>query len=375
MRAVVLRDGELVLVETDPPHLGPGQLLVEPIAVGICGSDLSAREHTADFLEGHALLGVHHSIFDPHRDVVLGHEFTARVIEVGAQVEGFAAGDLLVTLPVVVDGDGVWRTVGYSNDYPGGLADRVVVQAHGHLRIPHDVSPVLSAITEPMATGVNGVLRSNIQIPTGAIVTGCGPVGLGAVVELAQRGIFPVVASDPSPVRRTAATKLGADAAVDPLTTDPVTVWRDLARDSQPLYVFEASGKVGILDALLRTVPPYTRVYVVGTCMTPDTIRPLVAMLNNASVDYVTGPARGESSYHALEAMFRHIARGHFDPRHVVSGYTGFAGVSALFDLLRPQDPHAIEHVKVLVLPHLDTADIVDSDADLPPFGVTRKQN
>ena len=76
MRAVVLRDGELVLVETDPPHLGPGQLLVEPIAVGICGSDLSAREHTAAFLEGHALLGVHHSIFDPHRDVVLGHEFT-----------------------------------------------------------------------------------------------------------------------------------------------------------------------------------------------------------------------------------------------------------------------------------------------------------
>jgi threonine dehydrogenase-like Zn-dependent dehydrogenase len=349
MRAVVLRHGELTFAELPEPRPGPGQLLVEPIATGICGSDLSAREHTAEFLSGHELAGAHHSLFDPARDLVMGHEFTSRVLEVGGGVDGYTVGDHLVTLPVAVDAAGAHHTVGYSTRFPGGLAERVVVQAHGHLKIPPGVSPYTAAVTEPMATGLNGVLRSHIEVPTGALVTGCGPVGLGAIVELSQHGIHPIVASDPAPVRRRAATALGADEVVDPLEADPSHVWRDLADKNQRLYVYEASGKRGILETLIDTLPPHTRIYVVGTCMTQDSFKPLVAMLKNIAIDYVTGPAYGETEYHALTAMFRHICRGRFDPETVVTGYTGLEGVPALFDLLRPQDPHEISHVKVLV--------------------------
>lgn len=349
MRAVVLRSGELLVAEAETPTLGPGQLLVEPIATGICGSDLSARDHTTEFLSGHAVAGARHSLFDPTRDLVMGHEFTSRVLEVGENVTGYCAGDQLVTLPVAVDSAGAHHTVGYSTEFPGGLADRVVVQAEGHLKIPSGISPYAAAVTEPMATGLNGVLRSHVEVPTGALVTGCGPVGLGAIVELAQRGIYPIIASDPAPVRRQAATALGADVVVDPLEDDPIAAWRDLADTSQQLYIYEASGRRGILDTLIESAPSHTRIFVVGTCMTEDTFKPLVAMLKNIAIEYITGPGYGATNYHALTAMFRHICRGRFDPETVVTGYTGLEGVPALFELLRPQDPHEITHVKVLV--------------------------
>ena len=103
MRAVVMRAGQLLVSEVPEPPLGPGQLLVEPIATGICGSDLSVREHTSGFLQGHVLAGAEHSLFDPGRDLVLGHEFTSRVLELGEGVEEYVVGDELVTLPHVVD--------------------------------------------------------------------------------------------------------------------------------------------------------------------------------------------------------------------------------------------------------------------------------
>ena len=362
MRAVVLRAGELLVKDIPEPELGPGQLLVEPIATGICGGDLSVRQHTADFLREKAAIGATGSVFDPDKDLVLGHEFTSRVLEVGPRAIGYAPGDNIVTLPHVVDREGVRRTVGHSNDYPGGLAERVVVQAEGHLLIPDGVPADLAAVTEPMATGLNGVLRSHIEVPAGAIVTGCGPVGLGSVVELRQRGIYPVVASDPSPLRRQVALELGADKAVDPAETDPVSIWMDLADRKQQLYVFEASGSRGILNTLMYTVPPFSRIFVVGANMLDESIRTLVGVSKNVAIEFVGGPGPGDSKYHALAAMLRHIARGSFDPRSVVTGCTGYEGVPQLFDLLRRDDPHGIDQIKVLVRHDLDSAAIHSYD-------------
>lgn len=366
MRALVMRDGDLIVDEVDEPSLGADQLLVEPIAVGVCGSDLSAWEHTEDFLAAHGAAGMEGFEFDPKQGLVFGHEFTSRVLEVGPQGTDQAPGDVIVTLPHVIDAQGVSRCVGYSNAYPGALAERVVVQAGGHLTIPASVSPVLAAITEPLATGVNAVLRSAI-VPSkcGAVVIGCGPIGLGAVLELAQRGIAPIVASDPSAKRREAASAMGAHHVVCPPDTDPLDVWNETAAHAQTLHVFEASGRPGMLDHLLHRVPPYTRVTVAGACMVEDTIRPVVAVSKNVTLDFITGPGRDEATYTALATTFEHLCRERFDPRHIVTGQTGLAGAPALFELLRPRQPSTIEHVKVLVRHDLDTAEIEPLDASV----------
>lgn len=353
MRAVILRRGGLRVDSVPEPVAGSGQLLVAPIATGVCGSDLSAWQHTEDYLTAQRDAGADGGLFDPDQDLVLGHEFTSRVVAVGDGVTDYAAGDLLVTLPWVRDSRGVVRTVGYSNDYPGGLAECVVVQADGHLRIPAGVDPVTAAVTEPLATGVNAVLRSGIAPPAGALVTGAGPVGLGAVALLAEREIHPLVVSDPSPQRRALGMRFGADQAVDPAQADPVAAWRALTDGQQRLYLFEASGRRGLLNELICRVPQHTCFFVAGACMELDVIRPVVAVMKNISVTFLTAQDWGEDEYTAFRVTFERVADGRIDAAALVTGYAGFDGVPELFASLRPADPHAIEHVKVLVRPEL----------------------
>ncbi len=92
MRAAVYHGPRDVRVETRPrPRAGPDQLLVEVSVAAICGTDAS------EYVDGPHLIPAGG---DP---IVLGHEFTGRVVEVGAAVAGFARGDR------VVSGAGVWR--------------------------------------------------------------------------------------------------------------------------------------------------------------------------------------------------------------------------------------------------------------------------
>ncbi|MFF3569146.1 alcohol dehydrogenase catalytic domain-containing protein [Nocardia jiangxiensis] len=359
MKAVVLRHGDLVVTDIPEPPLGPGQLLVQPLAVGICGSDLSARQHTGEFLAAHREAGVDGALFDSGRDVVFGHELTGRVVRVGVGVTDFHPGQNLVILPMVIGTDGVMHTLGYANDYPGGLAERIVVQAYGHLPIPDSVSPYLAAVTEPMATGLNAVLRSGIQAGAAAVVTGCGPVGLGAVVDLAYRGIHPIIASDPSAQRREIAKAYGADIVVDPAQQDPLTVYRDQTATARELFVFEASAASGLLDRLMAAVPPFTRILVVGAGMTRESIRTVTGVLKNVSIEFVGGPGKNEDRYIALDQMFAHLVEGRFDPAAMVTGYAGLDSVAEVFDALRPRNAAAIEHVKILVRPDVTQRGIV----------------
>ncbi|WP_406426558.1 zinc-binding dehydrogenase [Streptomyces sp. NBC_00147] len=349
MRAAVMQSGRIFTTDLPEPRPAAGQLLVEPIAVGICGSDLSAWQHTDDFLAAHEETEALGEVFDPERPLAMGHEFTARVIALGRDVENYAVGDELVVLPGVTAPDGRVHTVGYANDYPGGLAERSVVWAYGHLKIPEGISPVLAAVTEPLATGVNGVLRSGVQPGDGALVTGTGPVGLGAVIELAARGVAPIVVSDPSARRRQIALAYGAHIAVDPLQDDPVEAWRKNTPAGRRLHIIEASGARGLLASLMASAPPYTRVTVIGAGMRPEEIRPVVGVLKNTSIEFVGGPGFGETEYKAFARTFDHLRSGLFDPALMVTGYAGLDAAASVFAALRPSSPSTIDHVKILI--------------------------
>lgn len=349
MRAAVMQSGRIFTTDVPEPRPAAGQLLVETIAVGVCGSDLSAWQHTDDFLISHEETGAVGEVFDPARPLVMGHEFTARVAELGEGVQGYEVGEELVILPGVTAPDGRVHTVGYANDFPGGLGEHSVVWAYGHIKIPEGVSPVLAAVTEPLATGVNGVLRSAVEPGDGALVTGAGPVGLGAVIELAARGVAPIVVSDPSAKRREIALAYGAHIAVDPLRDDPVEAWRKNASAGRRLHIIEASGAKGLLASLMATAPAYTRISVIGSGMRPEEIRPVVGVLKNTTLEFVNGPGFGESEYRAFSRTFEHLREGRFDPALMVTGYAGLDAAAKVFATLRPSSPSTIGHVKILI--------------------------
>ena len=110
MRAAIMRDGILRVDEIGAPAPGPGEVLVKTLACGICGSDLHALKHIEKVVES-APGGM---TMDPARDVVMGHEFCAEVLDHGPGTEGtLPVGTRVCSVPVLTR-NGEAMTVGYS---------------------------------------------------------------------------------------------------------------------------------------------------------------------------------------------------------------------------------------------------------------------
>ncbi|MEV7526252.1 zinc-binding dehydrogenase [Streptomyces sp. NPDC091371] len=361
MRAAVLEGGRFLVREYADPVPGPGQALVDIEACGICGSDLSAVAHTEDFLRASRDSGTTSFLFDPGRPLVMGHEFSGRVVAYGPGGSGPEPGTGVVGLPWAVDTGGVVRTVGYSNAFPGGFGERIVVQAQALLPVPDSLDLALASLTEPLAVGFGNIARSTAGEGTSAVVIGCGPVGLGAIAALLERGAGPVVASDPSALRRAAAAGLGAHAVVNPSgadpadaraagpagagPVDPVALCAELAgTGARPMVVVNCVGVPGMLNTLLHTVPRGTEILQIGGVMTEDVIRPVVGIYKDVTIRMcLTYPPQ------EFGATLARLADGRIDPAALVTGEAGFGGLAAAFASLRRPE----EHIKVLIRPDL----------------------
>ena len=347
MRAAVLSRGAMVVRDdVAEPTPGFGQVLVEVKACGICGSDLHFAQHGHDMLElgrqmeGMPDLGVDEDI-DLDQDVFMGHEFAAEVLEVGPDTDAAApVGSLVTSLPVLLGMDGI-RPIVYSNTVRGGYGERMLLSAPMLLEVPNGLSAGHAALTEPMAVGLHAVNRSRIEPGEGAIVLGCGPVGLAVVAALRVRGIEPIVAADLSTARRELARSMGAHVVVDPREETGWSAW-GRSGNVRPPVVFEAIGVPGILDGILRAVPAQSRVVVVGVCMQADTINPFFGISKELNIQFVLGYDPTE-----FAESLRSIAEGAIDIAPMITGEVGLDGVPQAFDDLR--DPDA--HCKILVVP------------------------
>lgn len=345
MRAVILRRGELVVDEVDEPRPGPGQALLEIVACGICGSDLHCARHAHAFTAAARATGMSIFDFDADQDLVMGHEFSGRVIELGAPLDDGAAptvreGDLVVAHPIVRQTDG-YHSVGYSNSHPGGYGERVVVQSSGLLIIPNGTDPGHAALTEPLAVGLHAVNASSAVERGSAIVIGCGPVGLAVIAALRLQGVPLVVAADLSPTRRALAGVMGAHVVVDPREQGAVAAWRaEGARG--PAVIIEAVGVPGMIAATMRQAPSRSELVVVGLCMEPDTIEPTVAISRQLTVRFVLGWNAEE-----FAASLAGIAEGRIDVAPLITGRVDLNGTADAFSILGQPD----EHVKILVQP------------------------
>jgi threonine dehydrogenase-like Zn-dependent dehydrogenase len=345
MRAAVLRAGEMVVRDdVDDPTPEFGQVLVEVKACGICGSDLHFAKHGATMLAlGREMEGIPDMGRTPPdlgRDIFMGHEFSAEVLDVGPDTVGPKAGTLVTSIPIMMTMTGVKDLV-YSNDLPAGYSERMLLSAPMLVEVPNGLDADRAALTEPMAVGLHAVNRSNIQPGEGALVLGCGPVGIAVIAALQLRGIAPIVASDYSPARRALAERMGAHVSLDPAEERAFDVW---TRESggRPLVVFEAIGVPGIIDGALRAAPPQSRIVIVGVCMERDAITPFFAIGKELNLQFVLGYDPME-----FEATLRSIAEGEMDVEPMITGRVGLDGVPDAFRALA----HPDQHCKILVTP------------------------
>jgi threonine dehydrogenase-like Zn-dependent dehydrogenase len=342
-----MRQGRLVVDETDDPRPEPGQMLVRILACGICGSDLHFLRHgetmvamTDAMLPSMGAQGMGMAPIDLSGDIVMGHEFCAEVVELGPDTTGPKPGTRVVSVPVLFSSTGLHQ-LAYNNEYPGGYAQYMVLSAPLALEVPNGLATRHAALTEPLAVGMHGVARSGATARDGAVVMGCGPVGLAVIAALRAIGVESIVACDLSPTRRAMARTMGAVEAVDPTVEGVVDAWRRID-GNRPLVAFEAVGVPGMLQQLLHDLPPGTRVAVVGVCMEPDRILPFFAIAKELSLHFALAYGAEE-----FAGALRTLAEGEIDASPMITGTVDLEGVPGAFEALARPD----EHVKILVEP------------------------
>jgi threonine dehydrogenase-like Zn-dependent dehydrogenase len=380
MKAVTCRAGTLEVADLPEPEPGPGQLLIDVLRCGICGSDLHARTHSDELAAVTREVG-YDGIFRSADAVVLGHEFSGEVLDRGRNTPAsMRAGTRVVAFPLLRRGGAVHPT-GLSPSAPGGYAERMLVEASMTFAVPNGLPTGLATLTEPLAVGLHAVRRSDIGKGQVAVVIGCGPVGLAVICMLKARGVRTVIASDLSAGRRALATACGADVVVDPGETSPFATatdhghltsapavfelavgsmeklrriplvpWTRIYRLAEAVgaatpkhpVIFECVGVPGMIDQLITTAPIFSRVVVVGVCMQPDRIRPVMAINKEIDLRFVLGYTPIE--FH--EAL-RLLAEGNVDAAPLLTGQVGLDGVAAAFTALADPERHA----KILIDP------------------------
>jgi (R,R)-butanediol dehydrogenase/meso-butanediol dehydrogenase/diacetyl reductase len=251
--------------------LRPTQVLIAPRTCGICGTDL--HEYVAGPIvtpiEPHPLTGA-------QLPQILGHELSADVLAIGAEVTNVAVGDRVSVMPLVYCGHCYFcrrglnhlcvemGCFGLSWDW-GGLAGLGVVESYQAWRLPDELSYEQGALVEPAAVAAWGIEQGGVRPGDTVLVTGAGPIGALAVLAARAAGAGAVYLSEPNAKRAERARGLDATAIFDPRATDVVAELRERSEGGLGVDVaIECSGNEAALRACLGAVRTHGTVVQVG---------------------------------------------------------------------------------------------------------------
>ncbi|WP_251859598.1 2,3-butanediol dehydrogenase [Clostridium sp. Marseille-Q2269] len=209
--------------EIEEPKIIKGSVKIKVKWCGICGSDLH------EYLGGPIFIpvGEPHPLSGTTAPVVLGHEFSGEIVEVGERVTKFKIGDRVIVEPIVACGkcpacmEGKYNlcsSLGFHGlcGSGGGLAEYTVFPEEFVHKIPDEMSYEDAALVEPMAVGLHSVRISNFNAGDTALVLGAGPIGLATIECLKAAGARLIVVLQRKSIRQKYAKRAGADVVLDP---------------------------------------------------------------------------------------------------------------------------------------------------------------
>ena len=249
MKAAVCKDREQIVIEEVPvPEPGQGEVLVQVKATGLCGSDV-------DGYTGH-----HPMIGWP---IILGHECSGVVAELGAGVEGWNPGDEVAVEPfftckkcpaciqskynLCVE----LKITGHQ--VPGSMADYVIAEACFLHRKPENVPFAEAAIAEPVSGSLHAVERVGPRFGDFVAIIGCGTIGGLAMQHTLNKGCEVLIA-DPEEFKLEAARELGVCHTVNPEKESLEETVTDLTGGVGADAVIEAVGLPGTLAQTVKLV-------------------------------------------------------------------------------------------------------------------------
>ncbi|MET0588068.1 MAG: alcohol dehydrogenase catalytic domain-containing protein [Novosphingobium sp.] len=263
MKVLNIHDvGDVRLDDYERPEHGPKDVVIKMKAVGICGSDLS-------YIKMGGIMR------QPGGVTALGHEGAGEVLHVGSEVEGIAVGDPVIVNPMMTPSN-----IGSGGPEGAFVPELLVREAQlgaSILPIPDGISYEIAAMCEPLAVAMHGVNRADVKPGDKVVVFGCGPIGLGMILWLVDRGITDVVALDLAQERLDRAIALGARAALNPSN---VNLRDELAKlhGEVPSYgrvgvgtdaYIDAAGAPNILTEVIMMAKFHARLVITAAYMKP----------------------------------------------------------------------------------------------------------
>lgn len=293
---------DLRIEERDAPQPGPGEVLIRMAAGGICGSDLHYYNHG-----GFGTVRL-------KEPMILGHEVAGWIEALGAGVEGLAPGQLVAVSPSRPCGDCAYcregsqnhclnmRFYGSAMPFPHiqGAFREVLVADASQCAVADGLSPAQAAMAEPLAVVLHAAKRAGDLAGKRVLVTGCGPIGMLAIMVARMAGALEVVATDVAGFTLDMATKIGADATHN-VAERPDALAGFGALKGHFDVLFECSGVAAALGAAIPAMRPGGIIMQLG--LGGDMTLPVQAM--TARELELRGSFRFHSEFFTAVAMMR----------------------------------------------------------------------
>jgi len=288
MQALVLEQtNQLSLREINIEEtLGPYDVRIAIRNVGICGSDVHYYQH--------GRIGP----FVVQEPMVLGHEASGSVVEVGSQVTHLKAGDRVCMEPGIPDPNSRPTRLGMYNLDPavrfwatppvhGVLRPSVVHPANFTFRLPDNVSYAEGAMVEPLAIGMHAANKAQIRPGDLAVVTGAGTIGMMTALAALAGGCSRVVITDVQQPKLDLAATLGPITPVNITRQSLAEVVHEMTDGWGADIVFEASGNAQAAAKVFEPLCPGGRVVLIGMPGDPIPYDVVAAQVKEARVEHI----------------------------------------------------------------------------------------
>ena len=329
VKALVLTEYNHFEIQDVPePQVGPEEVLIQVKACGICGSDV----HGMDGSSGRR-----------QPPIIMGHEASGVIAQVGQRVSGWEAGDRVTFDSTIWCGKCHFcamgrvnlcdnrRVLGVSCDefrQDGAYAEYVAVPENIVFRLPDGLSFEQAAMVEPVSVAVHGVQRVPVRLCDTGVVVGTGMIGLLVVQALRAAGCGRILAVDVDPARLELASRLGADEGFSPKDTDVVAEVLRRTNGRGADVVMEAVGMPHTVTTAIASVRKGGSVGLVGN-LTPEVQLPLQAVVTREITLFGSCASSGE-----YPACLEMIARGTIQVDPLTSAVAPLDDAPAWFDRL-----------------------------------------
>ena len=316
--------------------LGPRDVRIALRTVGVCGSDVHYYTHGA--------IGP----FVVREPMILGHEAAGVVLETGSEVHEFKPGDRVCMEPGIPDPTSRASRLGKYNIDPsvrfwatppvhGVLRPTVVHPADFTFKLPENVSFAEAAMVEPLAVGVHGATKAQVQPGDLGVVIGAGPIGLVTALAALAAGCARVKISDVDDAKLEIARKLGPIETVNVRSNKLADVVRDATGGWGADVIFECSGNEKAAAQVFDLVCPGGRVVFIGMPLEPIAYDVTRAAVKEARVEHVFRYA------HVFPRCIALLSSGKIDVKPLITKTFAFDDSIAAFEYAAKSLPGAIK--------------------------------